>query len=141
MAGGTTVTIGFVSRDGTKVTVAGSCGTTLASKPSYFYVLKYKIGSAGSYQTLISQVYPSGGNPDISTSTTWTYTVDVGTLDSVYFQFSITDFNSITYTGTTPAILGVSYDKKSKTSRSSNIRTGDGCIARSSTTRNQYPNR
>lgn len=137
MAGGTTVTISAIGRDGSKIIAAGSCGTTISSKNGYTYVLKYKVGVGGTYQTLLSQVYPGGSSPDISTSTQWTYTFDCGTLDAIYLQFAVTDnIVPTTYTGTSAAISAVSYDK-TKTSRASKSKKN---IATSNSTRRAYPN-
>ena len=138
MADANRVIVSCSKRDGSTLEVVGELGSNLAAKSGYVYNLKYKIGAAGSYQTIVQRTLPSNSSePDISLAS-WKYKFNVPTDDIIYLQFIVTTSlePSQDYTGTSSAINGVSY-VKTKSSRSSKSKKN---IATANTTRREYPN-
>jgi hypothetical protein len=135
MASGTTVAVSCSKRDGSTLEVIGAIGNSLAAQLGYTYTLKYKIGDAGSYQTIVQRTLPSNSSESNISLESWTYKFNVETDDIVYLQLIVTTEFSQDYTGTSQAINSVSYNK-SKTSRASKSKKN---IATANPTRREYP--
>jgi len=129
MPGSTTISVSCLERDGSKLKVRGFMGSDLVSKVGWTYDLFYKIGAGGTFVQLDTT------GSDISLAS-WDYSFDVGTLDAVYLRYRAISLVPTTYTGTSPEINAVVYNK-TKNARLSKAKKG---IATQKTTRREIPN-
>lgn len=135
MANEFSIVVFCTQRDGSKLQVSGSLGSSLASDGRVTFDLFYKIGVAGTYTALDT----TGKNISIAQ---WSYSFDVGTNESVYLRYRGTSSvmgefgESIVYAGVTTEILSVLYNKK-KTARSTKAKKS---VATQNTTRREIPN-